>query len=482
MNGLPPISERPSLEPRWLFPVLDAALVFVAFLLGYELRYHLQLIRPVFDPGRADFLPYIPFAIFYAALLYLIYQSSGLYRNVRGRTWLEEVSVIFSGVTNATVILLAAFFIIQPAVTSRLMLVYVAGLTIGLLAAARAIQRFVLAYLRGKGLGVQRVLIVGMGDTGQAVLRIMLARRELDYQVIGYVDDDPERGEVNLGRVQGLGKLDNLKASIQSAKVDLVVITLRWKQYDRIQELAKICQDLNVDVRVVPDIFQLNLRQVQVENLDGIPLLGINGTVPLQGAGRLLKRALDMTLIVLAAPLWMGVMGAVALAIKLDDGGPIFYRTRRLGEHGRLFDMFKFRSMVVNADALRDRLIAESGQDPRHFKDENDPRITRVGRFIRRTSLDELPNLLNVIRGEMSLVGPRPPLPAEVELYEPWHLRRLQIIPGMTGLWQVSGRSQVPFDEMCLLDIYYIENWSLKFDIQILMMTLPRVLFRSGAY
>jgi lipopolysaccharide/colanic/teichoic acid biosynthesis glycosyltransferase len=196
----------------------------------------------------------------------------------------------------------------------------------------------------------------------------------------------------------------------------------------------------------------------------------------------LFKRILDLAIVIVAAPFWVLVFALIALAIRLDNPGPVFYITRRVGENGREFDMWKFRSMVPNADTMREHMIAESGKDPRHFKDENDPRITRVGRWLRRASLDELPNLINVLRGEMSLVGPRPPLPSEVALYEPWHLRRLQIIPGMTGLWQVSGRSEVPFDEMCLLDIYYIENWSLRFDLQILMMTLPRVLLRSGAY
>jgi lipopolysaccharide/colanic/teichoic acid biosynthesis glycosyltransferase len=144
--------------------------------------------------------------------------------------------------------------------------------------------------------------------------------------------------------------------------------------------------------------------------------------------------------------------------------------------------MIKFRSMVINADALREQLMKDAGEDPRHPKIKNDPRITRVGSFLRKTSLDELPNLINVLRGQMSLVGPRPPTPDEVELYEPWHMQRLHVLPGMTGLWQVNGRNEVPFEEMCLLDIYYIENWSIQLDAQILMMTIPRVLSRHGAY
>jgi lipopolysaccharide/colanic/teichoic acid biosynthesis glycosyltransferase len=187
-------------------------------------------------------------------------------------------------------------------------------------------------------------------------------------------------------------------------------------------------------------------------------------------------------LTIVSLPLWLLVIGIIGLLVKLEDRGSIFYMQKRIGEDGREFNMVKFRTMIPDADKYRDELIKQHDQDPRHPKIVNDPRITRIGRFLRRSSLDELPNLFNVLKGEMSLVGPRPPMPDEVALYEKWHMQRLQIIPGMTGLWQVSGRSEIPFDEMVLMDIYYIENWSVKFDLQILLMTIPRVLLRSGAY
>ena len=476
------ISESPTVEPRWLMPVLDIVLVFIAFSLAYVIRYEWQIIRPVFDPSRAEFAPYLPYTAFYAFLLYLIFHGNGLYKNFRGRSLMEEVTQIANGAATGTVILLALYYLFQPLVTSRLMLIYVATLTVVLLSLARIIRRAALAYLRSKGIGIQRVLIIGMGETGQAVLRVMLSRRELGYRVLGYLDDNPERGDVDLGRVPGLGGLNNLRASILARRADTVVITLRWKHYDRIQELARICNKEGVAVRVVPDIFQLNMRQVQVENLDGIPLLGIQGVEPLRGTGRLIKRVMDITLIALAFPVWGTVFALITLAIKLEGEGDILYRQPRVGENGREFKMIKFRSMIPDADKYREELIAQHQQDPRHPKIANDPRITRVGKFLRRTSLDELPNFINVLKGEMSLVGPRPPMPEEVDHYEAWHRQRLQIIPGITGLWQVSGRSDVPFDEMCLMDIYYIENWSIKFDLQILMMTIPRVLARSGAY
>jgi exopolysaccharide biosynthesis polyprenyl glycosylphosphotransferase len=482
MNGHTALRERQNFEPRWLMPLVDVLLVFLAFGIAYYIRYEWQVFRPVFDPSRRDFFPYLPYAAFYALLMLVNYQSNGLYKQVRGRAWLEEVVLIGNGVTTATVILLAVYFALQPLVTSRLMLAYVAGTSLVLLAGARIVRLMVLAHFRSKGIGVHRVLIVGMGEVGQAVLRTLVSRQELGYKVVGYLDDNPERGAVDLGRVSGLGKIENLENVILAHGIDLVIVTLRWQDYHTILEVSQIVRNANIDVRVVPDIFQLNLRQVQVENLDGIPLLGIGGVPELKGASRLLKRVIDMVFVLLAAPTWLLFFAFIAIAIKLEDGGAILYKTKRIGEHVREFFMYKFRSMIPDADRYRQKLIEQHEQYPRLPKIIDDPRITRVGMFIRRTSLDELPNLLNVLRGEMSLVGPRPPLPDEVALYEPWHRQRLQTIPGITGLWQVSGRSEVPFDEMVLMDIYYIENWSILFDIQILFMTIPKVLMRRGAF
>jgi exopolysaccharide biosynthesis polyprenyl glycosylphosphotransferase len=482
-SKLSPVPTRRSLYmPRGFWPLVDVVLIFVSFAIAYYVRYELQIIRPVFDGYRAGIEPYLPYAAVFAALVYLHYQGSGLYKSIRGRSWMEEVFRLGNGITNATVVILGLYFLFQPLVFSRLLLMYVAIIALVLLAGVRLVRRIGQAYLRTKGYGVQRVLVVGANDVGKSVLRTMIARGELGYQPVGYVDVDPELASVDLGRVKGLGGLKNLGKTIRNHFVDLVVITLPWSEHDLILELTQTCRRAEVEVRVVPDVFQLNLRQVQVENLDGIPLLGANGDVLLQGHNRLVKRIIDLSLIILASPFLLVLGLLVMLLIRLEGPGPIIYQQKRIGLNGKPFYMLKFRSMIPEADALRAQLVKESGEDPRHPKIKNDPRITRVGRFIRTTSLDELPNLINVLRGQMSLVGPRPPTPDEVQLYEPWHMQRLQILPGMTGLWQVNGRNEVPFDEMCLLDIYYIENWSVKLDAQILFMTVPRVLLRHGAY
>lgn len=473
---------RPVLESPWLMPAVDALLAFAAYGLAYFIRYRLQLLSPVFEMNFVTFEPYIPFAGIYVVWLHLNYRGSGLYRMIRGRGWLDETYTILNGVTNATVVVLAISFVLQITVFSRLMMIYVAAITIVLLSGARLIKRMIQSRLRARGIGIQRTLVIGPGDVGRSVLRTLIARKELGYHPVGFLDDDPALGSVDLGRVKGLGSIDNLETVLRHKQVDHVVITIPWSFHDRIVKLIQVCRRNRIDVSVVPDVFQLNLQQVQVENVDGIPLLRVNGHVPLKGSNRLLKRAMDIGLIVIASPVLLIVFVLVTLAIRLEGPGPIFYHARRVGERGREFEMIKFRSMIPDADKFRDELVRTHELDPRHPKLKDDPRVTKVGRFIRRTSIDELPNLLNVLAGHMSLVGPRPPTPEEVTLYEPWHMQRLQVKPGMTGLWQVSGRSEVPFDEMCLLDIYYIENWSMQLDAQILMLTIPRVLLRQGAY
>lgn len=463
-------------------PLVDALLVALAFVLAYYVRYELQILRPVFEKNHAPFSPFVPYVAIYIVWLFINYRGAGLYRLLRGRSWLEEVYIILNGAANATLLIMAISFFLQPTVFSRLMLVYAAGITVILLAIARIVQRMIRANLRKRGIGVERALIIGVGDIGQTVLRSMIARKELGYVPVGYLDDDPDRGNVDLGRVKGLGKVANLTKVIQENAVSLVVITLRWEDHNLIVQLVRECQRAGAQVRIVPDVFQLNMRQLHVQNLDGIPLLGVSGDQPFIGSNRLAKRALDVAIVVLTAPIWVTFFALIALLIRLDSPGQILYSQERVGENGKRFKMMKFRTMIPNADQMRQQLVQTHQLDPRHPKIKDDPRITRIGKWMRRTSVDELPNFINVLRGHMSLVGPRPPTPDEVELYDPWHRQRLNIMPGITGLWQISGRSDVPFDEMCLLDIYYIENWSIQLDLQILMMTIPRVLLRDGAY
>ncbi len=468
--------------PGWLPPLLDLLLILAAFLLAYQARYRLQLLRPLDEAFRAPFEPFIPYALLYAFSMLLTMQQRGLYRHVRGRTWSEELLAIINTAMIALVLVTAVSFYLQPLVFSRLLLLYAAALSVILLATGRAGYRTVRSRQRQRGIGVERVLVVGAGEIGRAVMQNMLARPDLGYQVVGFVDDDDTRSNTDLGRMRALGPLTALPDVLDREQIALVAITLPWTQQEQIKAIAEECEGRRIQVRVVPDLFQLKLNRVQIENLAGIPLLGVRDETHGPRIELLFKRLIDILVIAATGIIWLPLFGLTALAIRLEGPGPIFFGQARVGQDGRRFMAWKFRSMVQNAEEMKARLVEEQGLDPRHPKLKHDPRITRVGRIIRRLSLDELPQIINVLVGDMSLVGPRPPTPDEVALYEPWHMQRLQIRGGLTGLWQISGRSDVPFEEMVLLDLYYIENWSLMLDLQIMLRTIPRVLLGDGAY
>jgi exopolysaccharide biosynthesis polyprenyl glycosylphosphotransferase len=468
---------------RRLMPILDLVLVIVAFALAYFLRYNLQIIRQI--RGEAFYAPFevfLPYVFVYAAWLLITYPVAGLYREQRGRSWLEEVYRIVNGVMNATVLTMAISFLLQPLFFSRLMIILASAFVVILLSLERLVYRAVRAYLRRRGIAVERVLLVGAGEAGRAVLSAIIAREDLGYRPIGYVDDNPERGTQPMGRINGLGGLDKLPKLIAERAADTVIIALPWSARDKIMQIVAECERHGVASRVVPDVLQLNLSQVQFEFLDGIPLLGLKAETRIDRSKTLIKRALDLSLVLLSLPVVIPIVTVIAIAVKLDSPGPILFGHKRVGKDGREFRMWKFRSMVDGADKMRNQLVRQTGVDARRPKWADDPRVTRVGKLLRRTSLDEIPNIINVIRGEMSIVGPRPPTPSEVALYEPWQRQRLNTEPGLTCLWQVSGRSKIPFEEQCLLDIYYIQNWSIRLDLQILLRTIPNVLIGNGAY
>jgi exopolysaccharide biosynthesis polyprenyl glycosylphosphotransferase len=236
-----------------------------------------------------------------------------------------------------------------------------------------------------------------------------------------------------------------------------------------------------VRVKVVPDLYEMTLNRVAVDDINGIPLIGVR-EVTISGWNFAIKRAIDIILCFIASIILAPIFLLIAIAIKVDSAGPVFFKQVRIGRGGKPFVCYKFRSMREGADRELDKLADLNEATGPLFKIKNDPRLTRMGRFFRRTSLDEFPQIINVLRGEMSLVGPRPPLPREVAQYEDWHKKRLEVAPGMSGLWQVSGRSLLTFDEMVMLDLFYIENWSLTLDLKIMLRTVPSVLLADGAF
>ncbi len=462
----------------WWVVLVDVITIIAAFLAGYWVRYDLRWFLDVaYD---APLSAYVPFLVLYVVIVPIFFVVDGVYRHWP-RSWMDQVYRITNSTAKATVLMLAVTFIFRPRYYSRAMLVEVGILTILLLALVRWAEGVVIARLRARGIGVKRAIIVGAGEVGRTVMRTIVACPELGYRVIGFVDDNPEKGYTDIGPFKALGPLENLPAAIDREQADEVIITLPWMYHRKIMGIVHECQRRNVRARIVPDLFQMSLSQVNVEDLGGVPLISVREVSISKGA-LLVKRAVDIVGAVVGLTLGAPLLALIALAVRLDSPGPVIFRQTRVGLHGRLFEMYKFRSMHVGAEEQQDMLAEFNEADGPIFKIKDDPRLTRVGRILRRMSLDELPQLVNVLRGEMSLVGPRPPIPSEVEKYQEWHKKRLEAPPGMTGLWQVSGRSRLSFDEMVLLDIYYIENWSLWLDLKILLRTIPKVLMGEGAY
>ena len=336
-------------------------------------------------------------------------------------------------------------------------------------------------HLRQYDIGVRRVLLIGAGHVGRMVMRTVAARPDYGYKLVGFLDDNPAKSSTDIGRFKALGPVDHAKEVIEQNRIERVIICLPWQAHRTIQRLLRDCEQLGIHAYVVPDLFQLTKNQMQVEDLNGVPLLTTRD-ISIQGWNLVIKRTFDLVIGLVAGIVALPILLLLALAIRLDSPGPILYSQVRVGKNEKTFRVYKFRSMVSNAEALQPEVQELNESTGPLFKIRNDPRLTRVGRFIRRYSLDELPQIYNVLRGEMSLVGPRPNLPSEVAAYQEWMKKRLSVSPGITGLWQVSGRSDLTFDEMVLLDIFYVENWSLGMDLSILIRSLPAVLGAKGAY
>jgi len=461
---------------------VDFLLINLAFAVAYGLRYDLQWFAAVDEAYNVPYSAFIPISLCLTILLMTIYKISGVYNQARSASWFDEVYHILTGTaTGIILIVFAIVFFFRPFLYSRLIFFYAGVLITLFLGLARSGKRLLRTYLRRRGLGVDRLLIVGAGEVGRTVMRNIVAHPSLGYHIVGFVDDDPEKGSTDIGRFKALGGTPNIPRLIKEMAIDEVIITLPWMYHRKIVSIIAQCEREKVRVRIVPDIFQMTLSHLDVEDLGGVPMIGVK-EIAISRTEQVIKRSVDITVSGIGLLLLLPVFVLIGLAIKVDSPGPIFFTQIRVGKGQRLFACYKFRSMHLGADEKKDSLKEQNEAEGIFFKMRNDPRVTRVGRLIRRTSLDELPQLVNVLMGHMSMVGPRPAPPAEVQRYMAWHKRRLDVAPGLTGLWQVSGRSELTFDEMVLLDLYYIENWSPFLDLQIMLRTIPKMITGEGAY
>ena len=443
-------------------------MIVLAGLSAHALRFQTSVtdFRPVFDD--------LALSVFFPALLVgalgwlLIFAISGMYA-IRGtRRFLDEVTNIFLACSTSIMAVIVLFFFQRELFSSRFILLTGWILAILYVTIGRLIIRSIQRSLLARDIGVYRVAIVGHDHTTNQLLSLFRSNPALGYRIVEHAPD------VNDALFQNLE--ERLRAPIKERGVDLLLQSDPSLPKEQTQSLIDFANYHHLAFRYAAGLFETRASNISVATLAGVPVIEIKRTT-LDGWGRIFKRAVDLAVAIISLVITSPIFLTTALFIRADTKGPIFVKLRRVGESGRLLDVYKFRSMIENAHALKSQLMQYNERSGPLFKMKDDPRITRVGRFIRRTSIDELPQLLNVLKGEMSIIGPRPHEPEEVARYERNHRKLLTIKPGITGLAQISGRSDLDFAKEAQLDIFYIEHWSIRLDLSILFRT-PIVVFR----
>jgi exopolysaccharide biosynthesis polyprenyl glycosylphosphotransferase len=476
MHG--PVTKRlVFLPPDWLPRVLvvgDALISGASVLVAYWYRHNLDFINPAArDLLFAPYVAAVPVAVaMYGFALFVSRQ----YRSWRGRTLVDQLLSLYGGLGLATILILAAIAVTQTGTLySRLTISY----SVVICAVAMSLERFVLreyeTRLRRRGVGTERVLMVGTGSTSELLIRRMNMFPQYGYLCCGVADDQREVGSQFAG-VSVVGRLDDLPRLAEALKVSKCFLAVPSARRDQLVRLMKLCEDQHIDFRLVPDLLELMSTRADAESIDGLPLIGVRrrrvGVVSRAG-----KRLVDVGVTALGMLIAGPIMLGVAVAIKVTSpGAPVLFRQERIGRYRKPFMVYKFRTMIPNAEAKTGPVVALPG----------DPRVTPLGRFLRRSSLDELPQLINVLKGDMSLVGPRPQPTFFDKRYStevPRYLERQQVRPGLTGWAEVNDlRGAAPIVDRTLYDVYYVENWSLLMDLKIILLTGVRMVLHRHAY
>jgi exopolysaccharide biosynthesis polyprenyl glycosylphosphotransferase len=453
---------------------MDMLFTLLALALAFFLRPHLpQLIlnAPIADKGLTIWLyVVVPLAWIFVFLLMSVYDPKRHYRIV------DELQAVGIGIILASILCAGLFFLVFRDFSRYVFVLFVilnSVFLVGWRVAARLVARVVQIPAVEK-----RVVIVGSGELALRVGRMLDEYSWMGLRLIGYLDESSDQQDAE---IEIIGRIQDARTIIEQRQINDVVIALPPEAYARVNNLVLDIQDMAINMRVVPDYYSLSLYQATVDDFGGVPMIKLRDPA-LNPFQRFVKRAFDLVVATISLLLVSPLIVLIAIAIRLDSSGPVIFRQKRVGENGFLFDMYKFRTMVVNAAHMQSQVSRQDANGRMIHKRPDDPRVTRIGRILRRTSLDEILQLINVLKGDMSMVGPRPELPWLVSQYEPWQHKRFAVPQGITGWWQVNGRSDKPLHLHSEDDIYYVQNYSLWMDIYILIRTPLVVVRGTGAY
>ena len=480
--------ERLQFLQRFLI-LADLLLTVISFSVSYLIRdalhtyYHLDLIpyvRVLSDAGLHPFTGFATLLVYVVPTWSICLACTGTYHEPWSHQGIMSGKRLVKAAAWATIATISVLYLLKLPYVGRAYLLIFCGLNLCSLYVFRRLFVLVARRFHGAAIDTRYLLVVGTGPSARAFTDRLTRNPEWHMKIVGFLAPGLQAAEPTVTGIPVLGSIEMLEEILDQRVIDEVIFAVSRSQLPSLDKAIHHCQVHGVQAVILANLFDVHVGRLMASEIAGWPVIIIN-TISLQEWHRLAKRAIDVigaTIgIILTAPLML----LIALAIRLTSAGPVLFRQERVGLNGRRFSLYKFRTMIVDAEQQRDALLALNEMDGPVFKISRDPRVTPVGAFLRRSSLDELPQLFNVLWGQMSLVGPRPPIPSEVRQYQAWQRRRLSMKPGITCLWQVNGRNKISFQQWMAMDLEYIDKWSLGLDLKIMMRTIPAVLKGEGA-
>jgi len=469
---------------------IDGLVVSSAYLLAFILR---KLIGPTFSipwfsplftivlDANIRLQQYISFLLVAVPLWCSMLYFNGIYHSMRTRSYFKVFWIICKSAFMAFLGFGTTLFVFKVSSASRLFFFLFTGLSFVSILAEKTALYLVMHYIRRQGRNYRSLLIVGTGRRAAAFISRIKRHPEWGFQILGAIDDEPGRGIKKVDGVDIIGALDDIPRILHTDAVDEVVFVVPRSRLSHLEGALHDCETEGIVTTITVDLFDMQIAKSAVSVIDGIPLLRFH-TTKINERQLFVKRAIDIVISGLVIGLLGPFLLIIAGLIKITSAGPVFFKQKRLGLRGRKFTLYKFRTMREGAHAVLSKVNDVAEMDTPEFRASKKQWFTRLGRIMRKFSLDELPQFFNVFIGQMSLIGPRPTVPDEVEKYKAWQRRRLSMKPGITCLWQVNGRNNIGFEDWMKLDLEYVDNWSLRLDFKILVKTVPVVLFGIGAY
>ncbi len=473
------LKEKAKLFSNILFS-LDILFTFLSFFAAYFIRdfltSKLKYLKPLFP--LKEYIWMLLFIIPVWAILFKIFR---LYKSKRLSPFCSEIWQIFKVLFIANLLLGSFIFALKYYYISRPLIFLFAFINFAFLTVERALVRLIMWQIRKDGYNYRTVVIVGINEEAKQFAKIIEKNSHWGLRLLGFISESNIERKKKVYGYPIIGKIKDIPMLIKKIAIDEIAFCLDEIKFEKLNPLLLISEEAGITTRIVCNFFPLHFAKTDYDTVEGLPHL-IFSPIPNNETAIFIKRVIDFfvsfSFIIILSPLFL----LIAILIKLTSPGPVIFKQLRVGLNGRRFTLYKFRSMISNAEEMKKEFKSLNIMQGPVFKIEEDPRLTKVGKFLRKFSLDELPQLWNVVKGEMSLVAPRPPIPEEVEKYNQWQRRRLSVHPGITCIWQTYGRNKISdFNEWAKLDLQYIDNWSLWLDFKILLMTLPPVLISKGA-